>query len=101
MPGVPMARYFIGLRDVNGMVRDEDGAEFTHLEEAPNEAKESARDVIRHYVDNRVPSTAICIEVRDDQCRIVATLTVAEVIEHPLYPEFKSSCAGILRAAQR
>jgi hypothetical protein len=101
MSGVPMAHYFIGLRDVNGMVRDEDGAEFAHLEEAQNKAKESARDVIRHYVDNRVPSTATCIEVRNDRCRIVATLTVAEVIEHPLYPEFKSSCADIPQAAQR
>lgn len=47
-----MTQYFIDLRDVRGIVRDEEGAEFSSLEEALDEAKASARDLIKQYLDN-------------------------------------------------
>jgi hypothetical protein len=41
-----MARYFIDLRDTKGMICDEEGAEFAHVEDALEEAKASARDLV-------------------------------------------------------
>ena len=41
-----MARYFIDLRDTQGMVCDDEGAEFDHVEDALEEAKDSARDLV-------------------------------------------------------
>lgn len=96
-----MTRYFIDLRDANGMVRDEEGAEFEHLEDALEEAKASARDLVKQYVDNRSPLTTTCVEVRDGEGRTVATLTVAELMAHPVHPDFKSSCSDLPRSGHK
>ena len=88
-----MALYFIDLRDVGGMIHDEEGAQFASLEEALTEAKDSARDLVKQYLDNRTPLAESCVEIRDEQGRVVAVLTVAEVLEHPVHPAFKNACA--------
>ena len=75
------------------MIRDDEGADFTGLEAALDEAKASARDLVKQYVDNRVALGESCIEVRDDQGRRVAVLTVAELLEHPVHPAFKNNCS--------
>lgn len=49
-----MTQYFLDLRDARGIVRDEEGAEFSTLEEALDEAKASAKDLIKQYLDNGV-----------------------------------------------
>jgi hypothetical protein len=87
-----MPRYFIDLRDANGMVRDEEVAHFEHFEDALDEAKASACDLVRQYMDSRTSLTETCVEVRDVLGRTVAALTVAEVLEHPVHPHFKSDC---------
>jgi hypothetical protein len=87
-----MAQYFIDLRDVSGMIHDEEGAEFASLEDALDEAKDSARDLVKQYMDNRTPLAESCVEIRDAQGRVVAVLTVAEVLEHPVHPAFKNDC---------
>jgi hypothetical protein len=88
-----MARYFIDLRDTKGMILDHEGAEFEHIEDALSEAKASARDLVKQYLDNLCPLDETCVEVRDVNGRTVATLTVAEVIAHPTHPAFKSRCS--------
>lgn len=88
-----MAKYFIDLRDSHGTVRDDEGAEYPQLEDALSEAKASARDMVEQYMDGRVSLNATCVEVRDEDGCTVATLTVAEVLEHPLHPAFKQRCA--------
>ena len=87
-----MTLYFIDLRDAAGMIRDEEGAEFPTLEEALNEAKASARDLVKQYMDNRTPLAESCVEIRDQKGQVVAVLTVAEVLDHPVHPAFKSQC---------
>jgi hypothetical protein len=85
-------RFFIDLRDRSGLVRDEEGAIYSHIEDALEEAKASARDLVQQYMDDRIPLGTSCVEVRDVQGRTVATLTVAEVLEHPVHPAFKNDC---------
>jgi len=87
-----MPRFFIDLRDHTGIVRDEEGAIYEHIEDALDEAKASARDLLRQFIDNRVALNESCVEVRDVQGRTVATLTVAEVLDHPVHPAFKNNC---------
>lgn len=96
-----MARYFIDVRDSQGMVRDEEGALFSDIEEALEEAKASARDLVKQYLDNKIPLTETCIEVRDTESRTVATLTVAEVLSHPVHPEFKEECGDVPQPGHR
>ncbi len=96
-----MPRYFIDLRNKDGMARDEEGAEFVHLEDALTEAKDSARDLVRQFMDPRTPLGETCVEVRDGQGRVVAVLTVAEVLEHPVHPTFKNTCAETPRPGHR
>jgi hypothetical protein len=45
-----VARFFIDLRDQTGLVRDEEGADFSSLEDALDEAKASARDMVQQYI---------------------------------------------------
>ena len=96
-----MPRYFIDLRNNGGMARDEEGTEFGHLEDALTEAKDSARDLVRQFMDTRTPLGETCVEVRDAHGQIVAVLTVAEVLEHPHHPAFKNACADSPRPGHR
>ena len=96
-----MPRFFIDLRDQTGLVRDEEGAIYDHIEDALDEAKASARDLMRQYMDDRIPLSTSCVEVRDVQGRTVATLTVAEVLEHPVHPAFKSNCTEEAKPGHR
>jgi hypothetical protein len=88
-----VARFFIDLRDQTGLVRDEEGADFSSLEDALDEAKASARDMVQQYMQDRVTLNHTCVEVRDAQGRTVASLTVAEVLQHPSHPAFKQRCS--------
>jgi hypothetical protein len=90
-----MARYYIDLRDTQGMVIDDEGADFDHVEDALDEAKASARDLIKQYIDSGLSLDETCVEVRDSENRRVAALTVAEILIHPLHPAFKNRCSDV------
>jgi len=96
-----MPRFFIDLRDRSGLVRDEEGAIYSHIEDALDEAKASARDLAKQYMDERISLGSTCVEVRDVQGRTVATLTVAEVLEHPIHPAFKNDCTEVAKPGHR
>jgi hypothetical protein len=96
-----MPKFFIDVRDATGMVLDDEGAQFQHIEDALDEAKASARDLVRQYMENHTSLSETCVEVRDVQGRTVATLTVAEVLEHPVHPEFKNECGDSPRPGHR
>ena len=88
-----MMTYFIDLRDEDGVVMDEEGANFSDLESALDEAKATARDLVRQYMDRSLPLGAACVEIRDAQGIVIATLTVAEILDHPIHPFFKNDCS--------
>ena len=96
-----MPRYFIDLRKEFGLVRDEEGAVYSHIEDALDEAKASARDLVRQYMDSKTPLGQSCVEVRDAKGRTVATLTVAEVLDHPIHPAFKNDCSQVAKPGHR
>ena len=96
-----MPRFFIDLRNRDGLVKDEEGAIYSHIEDALDEAKASARDLVQQYMDDRIPLGTSCVEIRDVQGRTVATLTVAEVLEHPVHPAFKNDCAEVPKPGHR
>jgi hypothetical protein len=87
-----MPHFYIDLRDDAGTIRDEEGASFTDIEEALDEAKATARDLAKQLISNRKPLSQSCVEIRDTQGRTVAVLTVAEVLDHPVHPAFKNKC---------
>ena len=93
-----MPRFFIDLRDKSGLIRDEEGAVYSHIEDALDEAKASARDLVQQYMDNRVPLGDSCVEM---QSRTIATLTVAEVLDHPVHPSFKNRCSDHAKPGHR
>jgi hypothetical protein len=90
-----MPKYYIDLRDQSGLIPDQEGRGFPNLEAALDEAKASARDLVRQCMDEKIPLPETCVEVRDDQGRKVAAVTVAEVLQHPTHPHFARECAGI------
>lgn len=92
-----MPKFFIDLHDPRGIVKDEEGAFFEHVEDALDEAKASARDMVQQYMHAGTSLKSTCVEVRDVQGRIVASLSIAEVLDHPLHPHFHQSCAEIPR----
>ena len=96
--GDRMARYFIDLRDSDGTIPDDEGAEFAHLEDALEEATASARDLVKQYLDNRLALGTVCVEVRDIKGDTVAALTVAEVLVHPAHPHFRNECSELPKA---
>ncbi len=66
-----------------------------HLEDALQEARASAQDVVRHHLDNGLGLGTTCVEVRNENGVTVASLTVAEVLAHPVHPHFKADCAEL------
>lgn len=96
-----MPRFFIDLRDRNGLVKDEEGAIYEHIEDALDEAKASARDLAQQYLQDRISMGSTCVEIRDVHGRTVAALTVAEVLEHPVHPAFKNGCADTASPGHR
>jgi hypothetical protein len=56
---------------------------------------------VRQFMDDRTPLGETCVEVRDTDGHVVAVLTVAEVLEHPVHPAFKNTCAESPRPGHR
>jgi hypothetical protein len=87
-----MPKYFIDVRDQQGVIPDEEGREFPDLEQGFQEAIATARDLIQQYVASRTPIDGTCVELRDEGGQVVATLAVSELLDHPVHPEFRNAC---------
>lgn len=87
-----MARYHFNIRHHRSVVVDNEGANFMFFGEALEEAKASARDLAHQLLDNRTALAEACVEVTDDTGKVVAALSVDEVLTHPNFPRFKEQC---------
>ena len=94
-----MARYYFHIQDRLGAIRDEEGAEFSSLDNAKEEAKASAKDAARTYLAQGVPLDSPCVEICDELGTVVAAISVREVLAHPEAPRFAADCGEAKRSA--
>ena len=87
-----VAKYHFNVVDRRGVVSDEEGSDFQFFTEALKEAKESARDLAKHLLDNQTVLLEQCVEVTDNAGNVLAALPVVEVLRHPHFPKFQNHC---------
>jgi hypothetical protein len=89
---VTVAMYHFNVVDRRGVVPDEEGSDFRFFSQALNEAKDSARDLAKHLLENRTVLLEQCVEVTDKAGNVLAALPVIEVLRHPHFPKFQDHC---------
>jgi hypothetical protein len=87
-----MPLYFFHIFENGDFVPDEEGRTCSNLNAAKHEASASARDLAQQALDEGEPPDSACVEIHDAQGRVLAALSVAEVLEHPVRPSFSRSC---------
>ena len=87
-----MATYHFNIVDRHGVVPDEEGTDHRFFLDALKEAKESARDLAKHILENETVLMEQCVEVTNDAGQVLATLPVVEVLRHPHFPKFRKQC---------
>jgi hypothetical protein len=88
----PMPNYHFNVRSNRTLAVDQEGDNFRSFGEALEEAKASARDLAHQLLNNRVALAAACVEVTDDDGKVLAALPVDEVLKHPNFPQFREQC---------
>ena len=95
-----MSHYYFHVYEHGTLIWDEEGSECLDLDAAKREAMASATDLARQALARGDPSDGLCVEIRDEDDRILAGLTIREVLAHPRHPSFTASCgvtgAGLL-----
>ena len=91
VPG--MSRFYFHIYQQGTLIPDEEGSECPNLDAAKCEAKASAADLARQAVARGEPADGLCVEIHDEDDRVLAGLTIREVLAHPRHPHFDASCA--------
>lgn len=78
-----MALYFFHVCHESGLVPDEEGTECVNLDAALEEARASARDLAKQFIDERVPLAKSRIEILDETGCVVAFVPLNEVLSKP------------------
>jgi len=89
-----MPLYYFHIYQHGALIRDEEGTVCADLDAAKGEAKASAADLARQAVAGGEPVDEICVEIHDEQERVLAGLTIQEVLSHPNHPAFEPSCGA-------
>jgi len=92
-----MARYYFYIVNNGEVIADLEGDEFPDLPSAKVEAVASARDVARQQIAERRSLKDACIEIRDANGRVLASVDIQEVLDHPVLPGFESQCGSAHR----
>jgi hypothetical protein len=92
--GACHVRYYFHIYQRGALIPDEEGSECLTLEAAKLEAKASAADLARQALARGEPADGLCVEIRDEDDRILAALTIREVLAHPRHPHFDPSCGN-------
>ena len=87
-----MPRYFFHILNQGELVRDEEGTLCPSLEGALAEAKASACDLARQEIARGQSPEPVCVEIQDEQGRILGALPLLEVVRHPSAPKFEMAC---------
>lgn len=87
-----MGRYFFYIVNDGQKVPDREGDEFPDLQAAKLEAIASARDLARQEIAARRSLKNACIEIHDEDGRILASVDIHEVLDNPQAPGFGKQC---------
>jgi hypothetical protein len=87
-----MPRYFFDICLDDHRIADEEGMECGDLNAALNEARLSARELASAVLQQEADLEKACIEIRDGKGETVAAMAVAEIVSHPLVPQFEAAC---------
>jgi hypothetical protein len=88
-----MPLYYFHIYQDGGLIRDEEGSVCADLEAAKCEAQASATDLARQALADGRPVDDLCVEIHDAAERVLAGLTIREVLSNPAEPRFDPSCA--------
>ena len=89
-----MSRYFFHIYQNGSLIPDDEGSDCPDLEAAKQEAKASAADLARQALARGEPADQMCVEIHDEQDRVLAGLTIQEVLAHPRHPRFDATCGS-------
>jgi hypothetical protein len=89
-----MSRYYFHIYQQGTLIPDEEGSECPNLEAAKREAKASAADLARQALARGEPADGVCVEIHDEDDRVLAGLTIREILAHPRHPHFDASCGA-------
>lgn len=87
-----MDRYFFHIIDKGELVRDEEGTLCADFPCAVEEAKASAKDLARQGIGSGVSPENVCVEIQDEEGKILGALTLMEVIRDPSNPHLQVDC---------
>lgn len=89
-----MPLYYFHIHHQGTLIRDEEGTLCTGPADARREARASAADLARQAVARGESVDQLCVEIHDAQDRVLAGLTIREVLSNPDNPVFMPSCGG-------
>jgi hypothetical protein len=75
-----MAQFFFHVRDERGLIADEEGGDYRGLADAMEEARASARDLAKQYVDAKNMPVDAWIDVADESGAVVAAFPLRDVL---------------------
>lgn len=87
-----MQRYFFHVYQGGRLISDPEGSLCEGFEVARREAIDTAKDLAHRAIENGVSASSICVEIIGEDGTCLASLTVAEVLEHPDAPAFRDAC---------
>ena len=89
-----MPRFYFHVYQQTRMIRDEEGSDCRDFDAAKREARASAADLARQALAQGESVDTLCVEIHDAQDRVLAGLTIREVLSNPEDPVFAPSCGG-------
>jgi hypothetical protein len=87
-----LPRYFFHVFQNGRKVPDREGTVCDDLTSAKLEAVGSAKELARQAIDSDVPPSTVCLEIVDEEDRVLAALTVGELLDNPTHPKFHDTC---------
>lgn len=94
-----MPLFYFHIYQRGALIRDEEGSHCPDLAAAKREAKASAADLARQALARGQSVDELCVEIHDEQDRVLAALTILEVLSNPDHPSFEPSCGAAGRGA--
>jgi len=87
-----MPLYYFHIYQRGTLIHDEEGSLCADLSTAKREAGASAADLARQALAGGESVDELCVEIHDEQNRVLAGLTLREVLSNPKHPAFDVSC---------